>query len=391
MPALNSPDASPDLRTVVCRLLPWDENERLAALRGYDVLDTASEPAFDEITHIAALVCQAPIALVSLVEDRRQWFKARLGTDLPDTPLDVSFCAFAMLEPELTVVPDATRDPRFQHNGLVTGAPFIRFYAGARLETPEGLPIGTICILDTKARPEGLTQQQAQTLRALARQVMAQLELRRTVADLERAQEGQELLTRELGHRIQNIFAVVGGLAAASARNEPGAQNFVRGFRERLGALAQAHDYVRPRVGGSPASAAGQTVRGLMEIVLAPYRDAEPGRLRIDGDDTPIGTHAATALALIVHEQATNAVKYGALSTSAGTVAIRAARADGRFELTWEERGGPPVAGPPAQPGFGTVMTERSAQGQLDGTIARSWMPQGLRMTLSAPIESLAR
>ena len=157
---------------------PWSEADRLAALRRYGVLDTPPEPAFDEITRIAALVCQAPIAVVNLIEETRQFFKAEIGLGVRETPVDISICAHAILQHDVFVVPDTTKDARFASNPLVTGEPHLRFYAGALLRTPEGLPIGTVCVLDHKPRPDGITPEQAETLRALARQVMTQLELR---------------------------------------------------------------------------------------------------------------------------------------------------------------------------------------------------------------------
>jgi PAS domain S-box-containing protein len=160
--------------------VPWTEEERLASLRSYRILDTPPEPAFDEIARIAALICKAPIAVVNLIESERQFFKAEIGLGVRETPRDVSFCAQAILQRELFVVPDTTKDPRFSSNPLVTGAPHLRFYAGALLETPEGLPIGTVCVLDHEPRPEGITQEQGEMLRALARAAMTQIELRRS-------------------------------------------------------------------------------------------------------------------------------------------------------------------------------------------------------------------
>jgi len=161
--------------------LPWNETDRLAALLRYGILDTPPEPAFDNITRVASLVCKAPIAIVNLIADTRQFFKSEIGLGVRETPLDISLCAQAILQPGVTVVPDATKDPRFHCNPLVTGEPHLRFYAGARLETPDGLPLGTVCVLDTEARPEGLTDEQREVLLALAQQAMAQLELKRTV------------------------------------------------------------------------------------------------------------------------------------------------------------------------------------------------------------------
>ncbi|MCW6512701.1 PAS domain S-box protein, partial [Lichenifustis flavocetrariae] len=158
-----------------------DESRRLLVLDGYGILDTPAEPGFDGIVLLASQICQAPVALVSLVAADRQWFKARTGFDGRETPLDVSICRHALARPGLLVIPDLTQDPRTRENALVTGEPFIRFYAGARLETPEGLALGTLCVIDTKARPEGLSAAQATALEVLAGQVMAQMELRRTM------------------------------------------------------------------------------------------------------------------------------------------------------------------------------------------------------------------
>ena len=154
---------------------------RLAALDGYGILDTQAEQGFDDIVLLASRICETPVALVSLVAGDRQWFKARVGFDPCQTPLSQSVCAHALRQPGLLVIPDLTSDPRTRDNALVTGGPRLRFYAGARLETPEGKPLGTLCVIDGKPRPEGLTPAQAESLEALARQVMAQMELRRSM------------------------------------------------------------------------------------------------------------------------------------------------------------------------------------------------------------------
>ena len=153
---------------------------RLAALDGYGILDTPAEQGFDDIVQLASRICGTPVALVSLVAGDRQWFKARVGFDPCETPLSQSVCAHALRQPGLLVIPDLTEDPRTRDNPLVTGEPHLRFYAGARLETPEGRPLGTLCVIDGKPRPAGLMPEQAEGLEALARQVMAQMELRRS-------------------------------------------------------------------------------------------------------------------------------------------------------------------------------------------------------------------
>ncbi|MBD3882816.1 PAS domain S-box protein [Phormidium tenue FACHB-886] len=164
---------------------PSNEIQRLAALQQCKVLDTSPEPAFDDITQIASQVCQTPIALVSLIDRERQWFKSRVGLAAPQTHRDLAFCAHAILQQGILLVPDALADERFASNALVTGEPYVRFYAGVPLVTAEGYALGTLCVLDQV--PRQLTPEQIQTLKALARQVIVQLDLRRNLADVQRS------------------------------------------------------------------------------------------------------------------------------------------------------------------------------------------------------------
>ena len=191
--------ADPADRTILVPV-PERESERLRALRGYHVLDTPPELAFDDLTELAALICDAPAALISLVDEDRQWFKSRRGLDLEQTPRDISFCTHAVACPDETlVVPDATRDPRFRVNPLVTGVPGIRFYAGAPIRTDDGLAMGTVCALDYV--PRTLDRRQISALEALARQALALLELRKGLAALQasrqRLEEANTLLTKQ--------------------------------------------------------------------------------------------------------------------------------------------------------------------------------------------------
>ena len=154
------------------------ERQRLQTLQDYAVLDTPPEAGFDELTHLAAQWLRVPIVLVSLVDAERQWFKSRVGLEAPETPRSVSFCSVAIERPQqMLIVPDARLDPRFSDNPLVTGEPGIRFYAGAPLVMPDGQALGTLCVIDHQPREFG--PQERETLSLLARQVVAQLELRR--------------------------------------------------------------------------------------------------------------------------------------------------------------------------------------------------------------------
>jgi len=162
---------------------PDNETERLAALRRYDILDTGAEQRYDDLVQVAAAICGTPMGSVTLVDADRQWFKAKLGLQEDGTPRDTAFCAHAILQPGApTIVEDASRDPRFHDNPLVVGGPGIRFYAGTPLLGIEGLPLGTLCVMDRQ--PRQLEPYQIEALEALSRQVSALLELRRVTRDL---------------------------------------------------------------------------------------------------------------------------------------------------------------------------------------------------------------
>jgi two-component system, cell cycle sensor histidine kinase and response regulator CckA len=175
--------------------IPPDERARLEILAQYDVLDTPPEAVFDDLTEMAAQICQAPIALLTFVDEHRQWFKAALGMDLVETSRAVSFCAHAILEPAMFVVPDATRDARFADNPLVTAEPCIRFFAGAPLMSPEGHALGTLCVIDRESRE--LQPDHRQALSVLSRHAMALLELRRRNRELASVRAEMAAIQRE--------------------------------------------------------------------------------------------------------------------------------------------------------------------------------------------------
>jgi GAF domain-containing protein len=176
--------------------LQHNEAKRLKVLWQYDVLDTVPEEVFDDLTELAARICEAPIALISLVDEDRQWFKSKVGVTLTETSRDISFCAHAIKQADLFIIPDATKDVRFASNPLVISDPKIRFYAGAPLITPDGHALGSLCVIDKV--PRQLRREQQQALKVLSRHVMTQLELRRHASELAAARQARESTSDKL-------------------------------------------------------------------------------------------------------------------------------------------------------------------------------------------------
>lgn len=203
--------------------------------------------------------------------------------------------------------------------------------------------------------------------------------------------EQVEVLSRELSHRIKNIFAVIGSLVAMSARQAPEFKEFANKVRERIAALGRAHEFVRPHSEASQQPGLGVTLHALVAEILSPYPAFDEGRIEIKGEDVEVDDRSATPLALLVHELATNATKYGPLGEGAGRVILTTVLQDGNLELEWQETGGPAVAGEPEKSGFGTVLTEISITNQLGGTLARDWDAEGLRVSVRVPQENLRR
>lgn len=173
-----------------------NEKQRLKVLWQYDLLDTVPEEVFDDLTELAARICEAPIAMITLVDEKRQWFKSKMGVSVNETSRDISFCSRAIEQSELFIIPDAAMDERFAQNPLVTSDPKIRFYAGAPLITPDGYALGTLCVIDKV--PRELRPEQKQALRVLARHIMTQLELRRHAGALSRANKERDRMKSEL-------------------------------------------------------------------------------------------------------------------------------------------------------------------------------------------------
>jgi two-component system, sensor histidine kinase len=200
--------------------LPAYEAARLSALESYDILDTVREQAYDDFTYLAAEICGTPIALISLIDKDRQWFKSELGLGTSETPRDLAFCAHAIIDNHTLIVPDATKDARFHDNPLVTSSPDIRFYAGAPLVTKDGLGLGTLCVIDRV--PRALTANQIRALEALSRQLMAHLDLRRAMIALREAESAKKKFTANVSHELRTPLTSIRGALALTLDGDPG-------------------------------------------------------------------------------------------------------------------------------------------------------------------------
>jgi GAF domain-containing protein len=199
--------------------IPKNEAKRIKVLWQYDILDTVPEEVFDDLTELAARICEAPIALITLVDENRQWFKSKVGVTINETSRDISFCGHAIEQSDLFIVPDATQDKRFAQNPLVTSDPKIRFYAGAPLITPDGHALGTLCVIDKV--PRELRPDQKQALRVLARHIMTQLELRRHSRELVRTRQAHEQVQDQLKEAQAQLTKARRELSNRNAKASP--------------------------------------------------------------------------------------------------------------------------------------------------------------------------
>jgi two-component sensor histidine kinase len=374
---------------LIDKLLPtWTESDRLAALHSYRILDTPPEPAFNDLVQLAARSCQTPVALISLIDERRQWFKAEVGLGVRETPLDRSICLTATLQPGLTIVPDLTEDPRFARNPLVTGEPHLRFYAGAVLKTPDGVPLGALCVLD--CMPRDLTEEQASTLTVLARQVMSQLELRRAIAErderLEASQQieqRQTLLVRELHHRVKNTLATVQALVGATGRSSGSFKEFYHSFSNRIVSLAKTHNLLTEDYWQTAS------LREVALNELKPFAESRQPRFMLIGPPVELSADLAVPVGMALHELTTNAVRYGALSVPTGYVRVKWTLDEHegvrKLHLEWREFGGPQVKEPQHR-GFGSTLLQRVLPMQCKAEVEVQYASDGLRFRMDAPL-----
>jgi PAS domain S-box-containing protein len=203
--------------------------------------------------------------------------------------------------------------------------------------------------------------------------------------------ERNEILSQELSHRIKNIFSVINALIGLSAHDYPQSRDYAQTLRERIAALGNAHEFVRPHSERSRPQTISPTLQGMMAQIFAAYPAYAEGRLVISGDDLPIDDQAATPMALVFHELATNAVKYGALANDTGKVLIKIAATQDGATISWSETGGARLVGDPETTGFGTRLIAMSVERQMGGSLKKNWVSTGLNIEIFLPLYRLHR
>jgi two-component sensor histidine kinase len=203
------------------------------------------------------------------------------------------------------------------------------------------------------------------------------------------SEEAQQLLTRELTHRVKNLFAIANGMVSMTARTAKDPKEMASALRGRLSALSRAHELAQPFSGAKHGAGPEVGLDQLVEAVLAPYRQGDDNRIIVEGPGVRVGSNTTTSLALVLHELATNAAKYGCLSSSEGQLAIQWTTSGDSVDFLWAETGGPSIEATPSFEGFGSQLSQRSIAGQLGGTLTREWLHEGLRVHMTMPLDRL--
>lgn len=363
------------------------ERERLAAVRRYNILDTPPERPFDRITAIAARLLHVPIAILTIVDRDRIWYKSRQGIEKEEVDRDLGLCASCILQDRPWIVGDARTDVRTLANPLVAGAAGIRFYLGIPLRTHDGFNIGTLCVEDFV--PRAVTDEEIAHLRDLAAVVMDELELRRSAreaaldyqAEIGRRELREEQikgLMRELAHRAKNVLAVVQAIARETT---PG--GMASALSGRIASLACTHDLIAEK------HWRGAHFRELVSRQVGYFVDRGAHRVDLSGPDFLMEPSAAQHVGMALHELCVNAAQHGALLQPAGKVFFSwkwDGQVTGRpwLHLSWAETNGLP-AKMPERKGFGSLVLERLAPEGLGGSATLVFRPDGAAWLCEVP------
>jgi len=358
---------------------PVGQIDRLNELNDLQILDTDPEDQFDDVVKLASRICGMPISLVSLVGEDRQWFKASVGIEDSETPIDQAICAHAILEDDFLEITDTREDVRTLDNPLVTGPENLRFYAGAILRTARGNAVGTLCVLDTK--PNQLNDLQRETLRVLAKQVTAQLELRRALQEA-------EIMRREVDHRVKNSLQSVAAMTRLQARSVKSEETreALNLTSRRIETVSLLHQQLYSAQDGSHIA-----MDSFLPRVAKLLQNSVPASIRIEYEVEPLQVTAphAAAIGVIVNEFTANSVKHAFADDQEGTISFTMRRDDPDHAVLICKDNGAGLPGViPAQPGLGLRIIDSSAL-QLGGSSHINSSPEGMEITIRMPLDAL--
>jgi len=321
--------------------IPKNESERLNELYDSGLLDTDKESDFDNLTNLASSIFGAPISIITLVDENRQWFKSCFGLpeEIKDTPREISFCGHAINNPsEVLVIPDARLDNVFSDNPLVSGDPNIVFYAGAPLISKNGYPLGTLCIIDFQ--PRNLKQQEVETLKILSSQVSKLIDLRLTNEDLRKNLKEKNVLLKEIHHRVKNNLQLVSSLLNLQANkiNNEGFSNAIKSSQDRIRSMAIVHEKLYQS-------------KSLSEVNIKSYFDAlieEKSKVTSNKDinfsleipNVAFTIDKVIPIGLLINEMITNSYKHAFNSSNDNTIKIQLViKANDEGILKYEDNG----------------------------------------------------
>ena len=358
---------------------------RLEALEKTGLMDSMEETAFNRAVRVAIAATGAPVSLVSLVDDRRQFFKAQMGLQPPvkdarETPLSHSFCQYVTTEDRELAVTDARQHPLLKKNGAVEDLKVIA-YLGYPIHAPDGQPLGSFCVIHDK--PHEWAAREKEIVSGIAQMLEVELALRAEMATT-------TILLKEMAHRVGNLFAVILGMVKMTARTASTVEGFRDALQGRIYGLQQAHDLAPPKgmeEGDVDGSVPLQTLIG---ATSEPYLQHQQAHLTMGGPAMRVGPKAANNLALAVNEIMSNAAKFGALSVPEGEISISWVAGEEIVHLVVTERGGPEVCGRPSQSGFGTSLMDMTINGPLGGQVNIDWQPEGVTYKLQLKKSLLA-
>lgn len=381
------------------------EAERLEFLHSLEIPDSGEEARF---TELVAAICKVPVAMISLVDKNRQWFKARIGFSRRETSLEESICFFAILDADVTVIPDISADERTRGMALSEDGAPLRFYTGAPLVSLGHMAIGTLCILDTS--PRQLTDLQQRALRVLADQVMAQIELRAAMLKSKRALEskqtrlevveeekeelqqnlnGQEMLNQEIDHRVKNSLQLVTSMLRfqANKADSEDIQKALEAVQNRVAAIASVHAELDRSSETDRINLSSYVTNLAADLALS-----TPGNIQIRAAVEPmtIATSKATSVAIIVNEFVANSVKYAFPDHRAGTISVTIGRSGETvvFQLRDDGIGYSGGFDSPSPKGLGMRIMEAAAR-QLDSKLRFGEEEKGTVLTIRFSAEAL--